>query len=110
MALCSHLACDMLSAHTFLQMGILLGVGDKEQEARAVGRVRCLQESFGRAYCELFQPAALWNIGAGPGDAPMAELQKDLDDHVRRMATCAVQLGVFESLAHAAEFHLAWAQ
>jgi len=107
-ATCSHFAQNVLTAHLHSHVG--LGIScPGEEDARAIGRLRGLQESFARAYCELYQPAALWGAGSGPGDAPIAQLQQDLDEHVFRMASSAVHSGVFAALASAAEFHLAWA-
>jgi len=103
-SLCARLARDVLSAHSMVQLS--LGLGPPEQEARALGRLRALQENFARAYCELFQPSVLWGAGLEPGDAPMAELQRDLDGHILKVAASAVHLGVFAELALAAEFYL----
>lgn len=110
LALCSLLARHVLSAHFALHASLHVSGFSEEHEGRAVVRVRGLQESLARAYCGLLQPSALWN-GAeqGPSDVPIADLQADLDAHVRRVAGTTVHLGVLEVLADAADFHLSWA-
>lgn len=104
-SLCSHLANDVLASGMALQLG--LGFGVPEDEARSLARLRGLQELMVRAYCDLFQPSALWGVdGRDPGESSILQLQQDLDRHVLKVASCAVDSNVFVELAQVTEFHL----
>jgi len=110
-ALCALLARHVLSAHLGACAGMLGRGLSAEQEFQTLEKVRGLQESFVRAYCGLYQPAALWGTqdGLAAGDTSMADLQTDLDAHIQSMACSAVHLGVLPAMADAADFHLSWA-
>jgi len=108
LSVCSLLTRYVLSAHAGMSTNFLdcLLAGDEE---RGVLRIRGLQETLAKSYCELFQPSALWSEGSQAcDDVPIANLQADLDAHVYRVSEAAVNFGVLPVLIDAADFHLAW--
>jgi len=102
-ALCALFARYVLSA----QIGMLFIV-PTDLDGRGPQRLRSLQESLLRSYCELYQPAAFWRDGDQVGDAPIATLQADLEAHRRSVAEAAVNFDVLPALIEAIDFHLSW--
>lgn len=108
-ALCALFARYVLLAQLGFHNGFLsFLVSGGDQDGRGARRLRSLQESLMRSYCELYQPAALWREDHQAGDAPIAELQADLEAHVRSVAEAAVSFGVLPALLDSCDFHMAW--
>lgn len=115
--LCSLFARYVLSAHLGFHMSVLgcasiLGVsiapcGDDGSSAR---RIRTLQESLARSYCELYQPATFWRERDQAGEnAPIATLQAEFDAHIRAVGEAAINFGVVPAFIDAVDFHISWA-
>mmetsp|Transcript_24443 Transcript_24443/g.45344 ORF Transcript_24443/g.45344 Transcript_24443/m.45344 type:complete len:810 (-) Transcript_24443:49-2478(-) len=113
--LCSLFARYVFSAHLSFHMSILgcpsilgfsMSAGDTDGSTR---RLKTLQESLARSYCELYQPAAFWRETDQAGDnSPIATLQAEFDAHIRAIGEAAVNFGVMPAFIDAVDFHLSW--
>merc|ERR1711879_800560 len=89
-------------------MGIINMITSAESfDNTQVERVRTLQESIAKAYCELHRPSALWAAGRDDNSTPIASLQSDLEAHAKKVMDAAIDFGVFPALVDATYFQLA---